>query len=150
MYYIKKIIQIFLRNLMVFDVSEGSPIDKNIAAAWTRNFREVAPTGLHGHFFSRELLIRLLNQDGCTGIRFYYGLRDGVQQLFSALTVTAFSLVYLDQSAGAGEFKYLFLSLGGLVFNWFLTLAFLRATRPASAVPNEPGPASFGVRSCAS
>ena len=69
------------------------------------------------------------------------------QLLFSALTVTAFSLMYLDQLAGTGEFKYLFLSLGGLVFNWFLKLAFLRATRPASAVANEPGPASFKVRS---
>lgn len=69
------------------------------------------------------------------------------QLLFSALTVTAFILVYFDQSAGTGEIKFLFLSLGGLVFNWFLTLAFLRATRPASAVPNEPGPSSFRVKS---
>ena len=65
------------------------------------------------------------------------------QLLFSALTVTAFSLAYLDQSAEAGEFKYLFLSLGGLVFNWFLTLAFLRATRPVPDVPKEPGPDFF-------
>lgn len=69
------------------------------------------------------------------------------QLLFSALTVTTFSLMYLDQLAGTSEFKYLFLSLSGLVFNWFLKLAFLRATRPASAGANEPGPTSFKVRS---
>ena len=69
---------------MAFDRSEGSPIDKNIAAAWTRNYREAAPTGSQGYFFSRELLNRLLNQNGCTGIRFYRDLRDGgVQQLLA-------------------------------------------------------------------
>ena len=68
---------------MIFNGSEGSPIDRNTAAAWTKNYREAAPDGLHGHFFGRELLTKLLNQEGCTGIRFYYGLRDDVPQLLA-------------------------------------------------------------------
>lgn len=70
---------------MAFNGSEGSPIDKNIAAEWTRNYREAMPAGLQGHSFGREVLTKLLNQEGCMGIRFYYGLRDGGVQLLLAV-----------------------------------------------------------------
>ena len=66
---------------MAFNGSEGSPIDKEMASTWTKNYREANPKGAHAHFMGREILLALLGQKGCMGIRFYYGLNDGVQQL---------------------------------------------------------------------
>ena len=71
---------------MAFDGTEGSPIDKEIASAWTKNYRQANPDGLHGHFFGREKLLALLEQEGCVGVRFYYGLDNGVQQLLAVGT----------------------------------------------------------------
>ena len=68
---------------MSFNGSEGSPINQNIAAEWTKAYREASPSGLHGHFFGREILTTLLGQEGCKGIRLYYGLHNGVQQLLA-------------------------------------------------------------------
>lgn len=66
---------------MAFDGSEGSQIDLTVAARWTARYR-VAGGEIHAHFFGREILQQILDQDGCMGIRVYYGLDDnGVSQL---------------------------------------------------------------------
>ena len=53
------------------------------------------------------------------------------QLLFSAITITTFSFEYGSHNDIQFNFKQLFNSLGNLVFNIFLTLAFLRAHQPA-------------------
>lgn len=68
---------------MAFTGSEGAPIEQNKAAKWTLAHREANPEGLYGHFFGREILEAILSQDGCKGIRFHYGLDDGVPQLLA-------------------------------------------------------------------
>jgi hypothetical protein len=69
---------------MAFNGTEGSPIDPNLAGAWTRTFRETASKGANGHFFGREILLQLLEQEGAMGIRFYYGIdRDEQRQLLA-------------------------------------------------------------------
>ncbi len=38
---------------------------------------------MRGHFFGREILTTQLDQEGCKGIRLYYGRHHGVQQLLA-------------------------------------------------------------------
>jgi hypothetical protein len=47
------------------------------ASQLTRNFRANAgPEAITGGFFRRESFLKILAQDGCVGIRLYYGLKD--------------------------------------------------------------------------
>jgi len=51
---------------------EGGPIKLDVAARWTKNYREKHPGQTISHLFGKELLETVLNQEGCVGIRFYY------------------------------------------------------------------------------
>ena len=68
-----------------YNGSEGEAIELTEAAALTANYRSqnqgVAET-VKAHFFGREILQKILAQEGCAGIRMYYGLDDeGAKQL---------------------------------------------------------------------
>lgn len=58
---------------MAFDGTEGGAISLNDGAALTANYRSNNPNQRIAHFFGREILQQLLNQEGCVGIRMYYG-----------------------------------------------------------------------------
>ena len=63
------------------------------------------------------------------------------QLLYSAGTVTAFSLDYLSKTQYDQAPKWIFISVIGIIFNVFLTLAFLRAkTAPQRPVGNNAPP----------
>ncbi|WP_266204659.1 hypothetical protein [Pontibacter kalidii] len=71
-----------------FDGSEGVAIDLATAAKWTRNYRERATPDpvrgvvVKGHFFGREILEKILSQEGCMGIRVYHARDErGQRQL---------------------------------------------------------------------
>lgn len=71
-----------------FDGTEGAPIDKATAAKWTRNYRQgaqpdpVQKAVIKGHFFGREILEKILAQEGCMGIRMYHARDErGQRQL---------------------------------------------------------------------
>jgi hypothetical protein len=51
---------------------EGRPIDLELAASWTKNYRDKHPGELLSQFFGKEILQNILAQEGCQGIRFYY------------------------------------------------------------------------------
>jgi hypothetical protein len=51
---------------------EGSPIKLDIAANWTKNYRDRHPGETISQFFGREILEQILAQEKCLGIRFYY------------------------------------------------------------------------------
>lgn len=68
---------------MPFNGSEGRAIDPGKASEWTKSFREGHPGEIIAHFFGRDILTDILNQDGCQGIRFYYGSDGGVPQLIA-------------------------------------------------------------------
>jgi hypothetical protein len=51
---------------------EGGPIDLEVAASWTKNYREKHPDSTISQFFGKEILESILSQEGCLGIRFYY------------------------------------------------------------------------------
>ena len=67
---------------MAFDGSEGSKISVRDGAQMTANYRTANPGERKGHFFGKEILQDILAQEGCMGIRMYYGLDDdGEKQL---------------------------------------------------------------------
>ena len=62
---------------MSFTGSEDHTIALSEASKLTKNYREKAGTeAIKAGFFGKETLLRILNQDGCVGIRFYYGEED--------------------------------------------------------------------------
>ncbi|WP_187263322.1 hypothetical protein [Pontibacter beigongshangensis] len=70
--------------MAVFNGNEGGEIDLATAQAWTQNYRDMHKNEdvVKAHFFGREVLQRLLAQDGCMGARMYYGIDDsGKKQL---------------------------------------------------------------------
>lgn len=58
---------------MSFNGTEGGAIDLDNAGTLTENYR-VANTGaVKGAFYGKDILNQLLDQEGCMGIRIYYG-----------------------------------------------------------------------------
>jgi len=51
---------------------EGEEFDLQLAASWTKNHREKHPEQPVSHFFGKEILQKILAQEGCQGIRFYH------------------------------------------------------------------------------
>lgn len=68
---------------MSFNGGEGRAIDPNKAGEWTKSFREAHAGEIGAHFFGRDILMSILNQQGCQGIRFYYGTDGSAPQLLA-------------------------------------------------------------------
>ena len=51
---------------------EGSEINLNVAAEWTKYHRDRTPGGVISQLFGQDILKRILNQPNCIGIRIYY------------------------------------------------------------------------------
>jgi len=57
--------------------NENHEIGIDQAAELTARYRESVPTGsITGGFFGREALREILDQAGCMGIRYYYGIDE--------------------------------------------------------------------------
>jgi hypothetical protein len=62
---------------MAFNGNEGSVVTLAEASGWTANYRKTVPVGeIIGQFVGKNQLMKILNQKGCMGIRFYYGIGD--------------------------------------------------------------------------
>lgn len=59
---------------MAFDGTEGGAILLSKAADYTKEHRDRNPGQLLGHFFGKDILNQILEQEGCMGIRMYYGM----------------------------------------------------------------------------
>jgi hypothetical protein len=67
---------------MAFTGKEAEEFPLDTAAEWTANYRKANPSGIKAHFFGRDIIQRILDQDSCVGIRCYYALDEkGVQQM---------------------------------------------------------------------
>ena len=67
---------------MSFNGNESSVITKQEAIDWTGNYRSANPNAVKAHFFGKNKLQDILNQEGCVGIRAYYAIDDdGKKQL---------------------------------------------------------------------
>jgi hypothetical protein len=62
---------------MAFNGNEGTVVTLTDASRWTANFRKANPSDeIIAQFFGKNQLLKILNQKGCVGIRFYYGIGD--------------------------------------------------------------------------
>ena len=67
---------------MAFTGDEAKEFPLETAAEWTRNYRESNPNGIKAHFFGNKIIKKILDQQGCVGIRCYYALDEkGIQQM---------------------------------------------------------------------
>lgn len=67
--------------------NEGGPIDRAQAKRWTANYRASGRGKTNSHLFGAETVRKLLEQEGCVGMRIYYALDDnGEQQLLLIAT----------------------------------------------------------------
>lgn len=64
--------QITKINIMAFNGTEGGLISLSQASEMTADYRNSNPGGLKGHFFGKDILLELLDQPSCKGIRIYY------------------------------------------------------------------------------
>lgn len=61
---------------MAFNGSEGEFISLSEASEMTARYREANPNAVKAHYIGKELIQEILDQQGCVGIRIYYGLDD--------------------------------------------------------------------------
>ena|SRR3989338_7277742 len=67
---------------MAFNGTEGGEISLETAADMTAAYRSANPGAIKARFFGRDILEDLMKQEGCMGLRIYYGLNeDAVSQL---------------------------------------------------------------------
>lgn len=67
---------------MSFDGSEGSQISLSTGSNYTSNYRKNNPGSIKGTFMGKDVLQQILDQEGCMGIRVYYGeSNDGDKKL---------------------------------------------------------------------
>ena len=55
---------------------EGEEFDLNTSASWTKNHRDQHPDQAVSHFFGKEILQKILDQDGCQGVRIYHAYSE--------------------------------------------------------------------------
>jgi hypothetical protein len=65
---------------MQFTGDEAEPIPLDLAARWTRNYRDKHPNETKAHFFGRNIVQKILDQESCMGIRVFYALDDDSQK----------------------------------------------------------------------
>lgn len=61
---------------MAFNGREGGQITLQVGSDMTERYRDENPNELKGHFFGRDILLEILKQEDCMGIRMYYGIDD--------------------------------------------------------------------------
>jgi hypothetical protein len=62
---------------MAFNGDEGTVVTLTDASRWTANYRKtVSADEIIAQFIGKNQLMKILNQKGCVGIRFYYGIAD--------------------------------------------------------------------------
>jgi hypothetical protein len=68
---------------MAFTGNEAEEFPLDTAAEWTKNYREtITMGGTVSHFFGRDIINKILEQEDCMGIRIYYALdENGKKQL---------------------------------------------------------------------
>lgn len=68
--------------MAMFNGSEGENFSLTTASEWTANYRDANPDDIKAHFFGRTILLDMLAQTSCVGLRMYYALDDdGVKQM---------------------------------------------------------------------
>lgn len=76
--------------MATFNGTEGMAMDPEQAVAWTAKYRETeGENATKANFYGREILQKLLDQDGCMGIRIYYAIDENGQKQMVLVGVDA-------------------------------------------------------------
>jgi len=68
--------------MIEFDGNEGEEFPLEVASKWTANYRKSNPKGIKARFFGTRLILRILGQRNCVGMRTYYALDgEGLEQM---------------------------------------------------------------------
>jgi hypothetical protein len=66
----------------MFTGTEGEEISLETASAWTANFRSEHPYSIKALYYGRNILLDMLDQENCVGLRFYFAIdSEGAKQL---------------------------------------------------------------------
>jgi hypothetical protein len=66
----------------MFTGNEGEEFSLATASEWTANYRAANTDDITAHFFGREILLDILGQEDCVGLRIYYALdEESVKQM---------------------------------------------------------------------
>lgn len=75
---------------MTFTGNEQHDISLAEASAWTANYRNSITSGdTIAHYFGKEAIKAILNQENCVGIRIYYALDTAATKQIIAVGVNA-------------------------------------------------------------
>jgi len=61
---------------MVTLATDAHSIDLSTAGGQTRAFRNANPGGKIGGIFNKQAVMDILNQNGCVGLRYYFGITN--------------------------------------------------------------------------
>ena len=63
---------------IIFSGLENHDISLELASKWTKNFRteNPDPNAIKAHFFGKDCITKILEQEECVGIRMYYSIDD--------------------------------------------------------------------------
>ena len=65
---------------MAFDGTEGGEITLQTAVDMCAEYRRLNSGATKAHFFGKDILNDILDQEGCVGIRMYYGIDSDDQK----------------------------------------------------------------------
>jgi hypothetical protein len=63
---------------MSFKGNEGGPVSREMARKWIKNYQDFQSArtsgriGAKAHFFGKDNILKLLDLEGCMGVRIYY------------------------------------------------------------------------------
>ncbi len=65
---------------MALTGNEAEEFPLTTAAEWTLNYRQENPDQKIAHFFGSRIILRILGQPDCVGLRIYYALDENDEQ----------------------------------------------------------------------
>lgn len=68
---------------------EGEEFDLALSTGWTKNYRDKHPGEPISHFFGKEILQKILNQEGCVGIRIYHAHSKPLNRFHRSVIATS-------------------------------------------------------------
>lgn len=74
---------------MSFDPQAGSSIPLDIAATFTANWRSVRAGNTDAVYLNKNIILQILNQEGCVGLRSYNAINASQQQTLVMVGVDA-------------------------------------------------------------
>jgi hypothetical protein len=75
--------------MSVLTGDEADEFPLSTAEEWCANYRTANPTGTKAHYFGYRIILRILGQRGCVGLRSYYALDGNGDQWLILVGVNA-------------------------------------------------------------